>query len=98
VTTGTDGAAAPDLTAQIAALVQQVADENGDWHIGPQTRLEGDLFLDSVELIALDEVLRRRYGEEIDLAGHVAGLGIDEIIGLTVADVAAYVDGRRGAR
>jgi hypothetical protein len=44
-----------------------------------------------VDLIALDATLRRRYGDGVDLAGHVAGLGIDEIIGLTVADVAAQV-------
>ncbi len=84
----------PELLAQVITLVRRAADEDGDdqaWDIRPDTRIEGDLFLESAELVALGEALRRRYGDAIDLVGSVAGLGIDEIIGLTVADVAAYV-------
>jgi len=89
-----------DLSAQIALLVRDAAGEDGGWPgpIGPETRLDGDLFLDSADLAALDAALRGRYGEGVDLAGHIAGLGLEEIIGLTVADVAAYVAQRSGAR
>jgi acyl carrier protein len=59
--------------------------------INAATRLEGDLCLDSLDLVALSVLLRERYGAAVDLAGYVAGLDIDQIIGLTVADVAAYV-------
>jgi hypothetical protein len=58
------------------------------------TRLEPDLRMDSLELTALCAVLRDRYGTAVDLAGYVAGLDIDQLIGLTVGDVAAYVSGR----
>ena len=61
--------------------------------INAATRLEGDLFLDSLDLAALGALLRDRYGTAVDLVGYVAGLDIDQIIGLTVADVAAYVTG-----
>ena len=61
--------------------------------INAATRLEGDLRLDSLDLAALSELLRERHGAAVDLAGHVAALDIDQIIGLTVADVAAYVTG-----
>ena len=61
--------------------------------INAATRLEGDLRLDSLDLAALSELLRARHGAAVDLAGYVAGLDIDQIIGLTVADVAAYVTG-----
>jgi acyl carrier protein len=57
------------------------------------TRLEGDLCLDSLDLAALSVLLRDRYGSAVDLTGYVAGLDIDQLIGLTVADVAAYVTG-----
>ena len=63
--------------------------------INGATRLEGDLRLDSLELAALGALLRDRYGTAVDLTGYVAGLDIDQIIGLTVADVAAYVTGCR---
>ena len=61
--------------------------------ISAATRLEGDLFLDSLDLVALGALLRDRYGPAVDLVGYVAGLDIDEIIGLTVGDVAGYVNG-----
>ena len=61
--------------------------------ISAASRLEGDLRLDSLDLAALSELLRDRHGAAVDLAGYVAGLDIDQIIGLTVADVAAYVTG-----
>ena len=61
--------------------------------INGATRLEGDLCLDSLELAALSALLRDRYGTAVDLTGYVAGLNIDQLIGLTVADVAAYVTG-----
>ena len=61
--------------------------------INAATRLEGDLRLDSLDLAALSELLRERHGAAVDLAGYVGGLDIDQIIGLTVADVAAYVTG-----
>lgn len=59
--------------------------------IGATTTLEGDLGFDSLDLAALGAVLRDRYSSTLDLVGYVAGLDIDEIIGLTVGDVAAYV-------
>ena len=63
--------------------------------INGATRLEGDLCLDSLDLAALSALLRDRYGTAVDLTGYVAGLEIDQVIGLTVADVAAYVTGCR---
>ena len=60
--------------------------------ISAATGLEGDLGLDSLDLAALDAVLRDRYGTAVDLVGHVAGLDIDEIIGLTVGDVTGHVN------
>jgi acyl carrier protein len=58
------------------------------------TRLEADLRMDSLELTTLCTVLCDRYGAAVDLAGYVAGLDIDQLIGLTVGDVATYVSGR----
>jgi acyl carrier protein len=77
-----------------AALAAATGDESLlSAGINAATRLEGDLCLDSLELAALAALLRDRYGTAVDLTGYVAGLDIDQIIGLTVADVAAYVTG-----
>lgn len=79
-------------------MVEALAAATGDESllsagINAATRLEGDLCLDSVDLAALSAVVRDRYGTAVDLTRYVAGLDIDQIIGLTVADVAAYVTG-----
>jgi acyl carrier protein len=92
-----------EVVAQVAAMVRDLVGDEGTWRdeIGPHTRLDGDLFLESVELAELADALTRRYGERVDLTAFVAQLGIDEIIALTVADVAGYVAehmaGRNGA-
>jgi acyl carrier protein len=87
-----------DLTAD--DIAEALAAATGDESllsigINGATRLEGDLCLDSLDLAALSALLRDRYGTAVDLTGYVAGLEIDQVIGLTVADVAAYVTGCR---
>ena len=77
--------------AEIAALLREVTGEDAAWQAGirPDSRLDGDLRLESVEVAALGIALRDRYG--IDFAGFVAELDINQLIGLTVADLADYV-------
>jgi acyl carrier protein len=79
--------------ADIAELLREVTGEDAVWQAGirPDSRLDGDLQLDSVELAALGVALRRRYGNAVDLARFLAGLDIDQLIALTVADVADHV-------
>jgi acyl carrier protein len=85
---------AHDVTADdiAGALAVATGDESLRAGVTAATRLEGDLCLDSVDVAALAAVLRGRYGPAVDLTGYVAGLDIDEIIGLTVGRVADYVN------
>jgi hypothetical protein len=91
------GPADAGLLAEFVTMLLDVTGEDDGWAAGitAATRLEGDLQLESVELVALGELLRSRYGEGVDLAAFVAGLDIDQIIGLTVGDVLAYTAPRR---
>ena len=90
------GAAHGPLVAQIAALLREVTGEDEQWlaALGPHTRLDADQLLESIELAELGEALARRYGEQVDLVAHVAGLALDQIIEFTLADAAAYVAAR----
>ncbi len=85
--------AGPALLAEIAGLLREATGEDDEWQaaIRPDARLDGDLQLDSLELATLGELLRERYGDRVDLPGYLATLDLDELIALTVADVAAYV-------
>ena len=88
-----DTARAEDVAGIAGALAAAIGDESLlSAGITATTRLEGDLHLDSLDVAALGAVLRDRYGTTVDLAGYVADLDIDQIIGLTVGDIAAYVD------
>lgn len=80
-----------DLHLEVAGLVQQVTRES---EVGPSTRLDGDLLMDSLEFVALAGLVAQRYGQHVDLQGFLAGLEIDEIIELTVADIATYIQDR----
>ncbi|NUS13780.1 MAG: methyltransferase domain-containing protein [Streptomyces sp.] len=88
---------AAGLVRPVAELLREVLDEDGAWldAVTPGTRVDSGLLVESQELAAWSTALRDRYGDRVDLAGHVARLGIDEIIALTVGDVAAYVAARR---
>ena len=62
--------------------------------ITPATRFDEDLAVESLEFVALGELLRERYGDRVDFAAFIAGMEIDEIMALTVGDLLDYVAGR----
>ena len=80
--------------AELAALLARATGEGAGWAaaIRPESLVEGDLGLDSLELADLSELLCSRYGPAADLLPWLAGLDLEQIIGLTVADVSAYLD------
>ncbi|MDG6105676.1 hypothetical protein Daura_12985 [Dactylosporangium aurantiacum] len=84
-------AAAPHQ--EIVELLRQVTGEDETWAAGvtPSTRVDTDLFIDSLEVVALSTRMRELYG--VDLAAHIAGLDLPELIELTVADLAELAGG-----
>ena len=89
----TSAAGGSELFAAIAGILREVTGADDDWaaRIAPESALEGDLGLASMELAAVGERLRAVYGARVDLAAHVAELDIDQLIDLTVADLVHYV-------
>jgi acyl carrier protein len=84
-----------DLLAEVIAIIAQATNEDEAWAgaVTPSCRLEGDLWLDSVELAALAGLLQSAYGDQVDLAAFLTGLEIDKLIGLTVGDLVSYIAG-----
>ena len=84
------------LFAEVVEQLRLVLDQDEAWSAGitGATTLDGDLELESIELTALSKSLQARYGASAELAAYVAELDVDQIMALTVADVAAYVEAR----
>ncbi len=86
-----------EILAAVSGIIREVIDE--DWvqdaPIGIQTSFETDLELESIELVALGEALREHYGDDLDFAGWISSMELDEIIGLRVGDLVEFVAGSR---
>ncbi|GAA2320463.1 phosphopantetheine-binding protein [Streptomyces caniferus] len=88
----------PERTGAILAeitdmLVSVVGDELlvvGE--ITPATTFNDDLALESIEFVALAELLQQRYGSAVDLLGLLAEKDIDQILAMTVGELAVHID------
>lgn len=55
------------------------------------TSIDKDLELESIEFVALNDLLLDRYGNRIDFSTWLATMQLEEIIGLTVGDIVRFV-------
>ena len=55
------------------------------------TSFDQDLELESLEFVALAERLLQHYGGQVDFVAWLATMELDEIIGLTVGDLVAFI-------
>jgi acyl carrier protein len=85
-----------DVQAEVVRTLTEVVGEDFllDVEIGPETTLNADLGLESIEFVRLLEKLRLRY-VEADFPGFLAGLGVDELAGLTVGDLVGHIVSQR---
>lgn len=85
------------LFTELVGILAATCGEVGQWagEITPDSRLEADLRMESIEFAVLGEALRARYGDRIRFEEFLADLEIEQLIGLTVADVMSYVAARR---
>jgi acyl carrier protein len=77
-----------DPLVAVAALLREVTGESVA--VTPATRLADDLRLESIDVAALGEALHARYG--VDLPAYLATLDFDELLDLSVGDIAGLVN------
>ncbi|WP_116206479.1 phosphopantetheine-binding protein [Amycolatopsis circi] len=62
--------------------------------ITPDTTFHEDLQLESIDLVTFASILAEHFGEDVNLAEYLAEKDLDDVIGLTVGDIARFVGER----
>jgi acyl carrier protein len=62
-----------------------------EMEVGPQSRFEADLELESMEIAELAEQLMDRYGAQVDFVAWFADMDLDTLVDLSVGDVVEYI-------
>jgi acyl carrier protein len=62
--------------------------------ITPDTTFHEDLQLESIDLVTFASILAEHFGAEVNLAEYLAEKDLDDVIGLTVGDIARFVGER----
>jgi acyl carrier protein len=82
-----------DVLADVRRIVVEVIGEDyvSELDIERDTAFRADLDVESIELVALGEALRARYGDGIRLAQWIGDMELDEIIAMTVGQLVDHV-------
>lgn len=82
-----------EIVDDIAGMIREVVGEDYelDVDITADSSFSEDIEIESIEFVALGELVQNRYGERIDLVGWFGELDLDEIIDLTVGELAEFI-------
>ena len=81
------------VLSTVAGFISEVVGDELDLDepIAMETSFNGDLELESIEFVALAEMLQGHYGEGVDFVGWLSNKELDEIIALTVGDLVEFI-------
>jgi acyl carrier protein len=91
-----DAKTADDLEAVLATVAGLIEEVIGDefleeMSIGRETSFAEDLELESIEFVALSELLLEHYGETVDFIAWLSDMEVPEIVGLTVGELVDFI-------
>lgn len=91
------------LQAQVLDEVREVlADVIGEDYVSEldvemETAFRADLDIESIEFVAMGEILRERYGDRIDFVEWLTTMELDDIIALTVGELVDHIVEKLGS-
>jgi len=82
-----------DILAAVIETIRTTINEDWieDFPIGPETRFHDDLELESIEFVKIADAMQARFGKDLDIAGFLSGRSIQELIDLSVGDLAGFI-------
>jgi acyl carrier protein len=96
----TDTPTTGEVLAEVARILGEVIGEEEMEMLGEitlDTSFNTDLELESIEFVALAELLLERYGGKVDFIDWIADMELDEIISMKVGDMVSFIVDRMGA-
>jgi len=77
------------ILAQVVRQIRATIDEDWLWDlaIGPTTRFNDDLEIESIEFLTITEAVQAHYGARIDIVGWLSDKTLQELIHLNVGDL-----------
>lgn len=81
------------VLAVVAGLIEEVIGDEFllDTPISRETSFAEDLELESIEFIALSELLLEHYGETVDFIAWLSDMEVPDIVGLTVGELVDFI-------
>jgi acyl carrier protein len=88
-----------DILAVVIAKIRSTVNEDWiqDFDIDGETRFNDDLELESIEFVRIADAIQAHYGTQLDIVGWLSGKSIQELIGLSVGDLAGFIAAPRAA-
>lgn len=62
-----------------------------EMNISKESRFTHDLEMDSIEIVAVSEKIKKHFGPSIDFTGWLSGMSIDELISLNMNDIILFI-------
>ena len=83
-----------DILVTVEELITEVVGDELllDGPLTMETSFNQDLELESIEFVALAELLQNRYGDKLDFVDWLSNKELDEMIALTVGDLVRFVE------
>ena len=66
--------------------------EEGELEISMQSRFQDDLELESIEMVALGDLLRMHYGDDLNFASWLTQFSLEDILELKVGDLVEWIE------
>lgn len=84
-----------DILAVVIDRIRGTVNEDWiqDFDIDAETRFNDDLELESIEFVKIADAIQAHYGRQLDIVGWLSGKSIQELIGLSVGDLAGFIAG-----
>ncbi len=88
-----------DILQVVIAKIRATINEDWiqDFEIEADTRFNDDLELESIEFVRIADAIQAHFGTRLDIVGWLSGKSIQELIGLSVGDLAGFISGAQAA-